>query len=115
MTIPDPSRPTSGMDPMPSRRPRAPLPGDPPDDIPDPTAPGRRDEPTRRREGMFVAVGKDDGRRHVVEVPFGEAGDPTGLRARCGAPVEQVVPGLRAEQADCPECRLRGSSAASPH
>ncbi|MEJ2868947.1 hypothetical protein WCD74_14335 [Actinomycetospora sp. OC33-EN08] len=109
MTIPDPSRPTSGMDPMPQRRPRPPLPGDPPphelpDDIPD---------PTRRREGRFVAVGKDDGRRHVVDVPFGEAGDPTGLRARCGAPVEQVVPGLRADQADCPECRLTGPWTAS--
>jgi hypothetical protein len=120
MTVPDPSRPTSGMDPMPSRRPRPPFPGDLPphelpDDIPDPAAPGRPDDPTRRRERAFVGVGTDDRRRHVVDVTLGEAGDPTGLRARCGAPVEQVVPGLRAEQADCPDCLVRGSSAASPH
>ncbi len=114
MTVPDPSRPTSGMAPMPARRPRPPFPGDLPphelpDDIPDPTAPGRADDPTRRRERAFVAVGTEDRRRHVVDVTLGEAGDPTGLRARCGAPVEQVVPGLTADQADCPECRLTAS------
>lgn len=122
MTVPDPSRPTSGMDPMPSRRQRRsspPFPGDLPphelpDDIPDPTSPGRWDDPTRRPERAFVGVGKDDRLRHVVDVTLGEAGDPTGLRARCGAPVEQVVPGLRAEQADCPDCLVRGSSVASP-
>ena len=51
-------------------------------------------------------MGRDDRRRHVVDVVTGELGDPAGLRARCGAAVEQVVPGLRAEQADCPGCLL---------
>ena len=104
MTIPDPSRPTSGMDPMPGRRPQPPRPGGMPHDVPPHDLPDDVPDPTRRGTGEFVAIGRDDGRRHVVEVPFGEAGDPTGLRARCGAPVEQVVPGLRAAQADCPEC-----------
>ena len=54
----------------------------------------------------LVAAGRDDRRKHVVDVASGELGDPTGLRARCGAAVEQVVPGLRAEQADCSGCLL---------
>ncbi len=117
MTIPpsEPGRrPTSGLDPMPSRRPLPPLPGDLPDDlpahelpddIPDPTAPGvpRRgpEVPTPGRTTL-VAAGREDTRHHVVEVAWGDAVDPQGLRALCGAPVERVVPSLRADQADCP-------------
>lgn len=125
MTIPpsDPDRrPGSGLDPMPGRRPRRPSLGSPPDDVPplelpddvpDPSAPGvpTRDPevPTPGRTAL-VATGREDRRRHVVEVAWGEFGDPTGLRARCGAAVEAVVPGLRAEQADCPVCRTQGSA-----
>jgi hypothetical protein len=102
---------------MPGHRPRQPSLGSPPDDVPplelpddvpDPTAPG---VPTRDPEvptpgrTVVVATGRDDQRRHVVDVAWGEFGDPTGLRARCGAAVEGIVPGLRAEQADCPGCR----------
>ena len=116
MTVPDPGHPdarpgpTTGMDPMP---PSVPPPGDRPrpPDRPDRPLPG---EPRRPIPGdpapegtlALVAVGRDDRRRHVVDVVTGELGDPTGLRARCGAAVEQVVPGLRAEQADCPGCLL---------
>lgn len=125
MTIPpsDPGRrPSSGLDPMPGRRPQQPALGDPPDDVPplelpddvpDPSAPGA---PTRRGEvptpghTVLVATGREDARRHVVEVAWGEFGDPTGLRALCGAAVEAVVPGLRAEAADCPVCRTRRSA-----
>lgn len=100
--------PRTGMDPMPSSTPLPPL----GDTVPDPAAPGR--DPRRPTPGdpapdgrlELVATGRDDRRRHVVDVTSGELGDPTGLRARCGAPVEQVVPGLRAEQADCPGCTL---------
>jgi hypothetical protein len=85
-----------------------------PDDIPDPSAPGlpgdRPDVPTPGRT-VLVAAGREDRRRHVVEVAWGEVGDPTGLRALCGAAVEAIVPGLGAEQADCPECRARRSAA----
>jgi hypothetical protein len=115
-------RPTSGLDPMPGRRPMPPGLGSPPedipahelpDDIPDPSAPGlpgdRPEVPTPGRT-VLVAAGREDRRRHVVEVAWGEVGDPTGLRALCGAAVEAVVPGLRAEQADCPECRARRSA-----
>ncbi len=126
MTIP-PSvpgrRPTSGLDPMPGRRPMPPGLGSPPDDlpahelpdeIPDPSAPGlpRPEVPTPGRT-LLVAAGREDRYRHVVEVAWGEVGDPTGLRALCGAAVEAVVPGLRAEQADCPVCRAQGSATSS--
>ena len=111
MTVPDPGHPdarpgpTTGMDPMPPSVPR------PPGDRPDRPLPGDPRRPTPgdpAPEGTLalVAVGRDDRRRHVVDVVAGELGDPTGLRARCGAAVEQVVPGLRAEQADCPGCLL---------
>jgi hypothetical protein len=119
-------RPTSGLDPMPGRRPAPPDLGSPPDDLPahelpddlpDPTAPGvpRRtpEVPTPGRMTV-VATGRDDRRRHVVEVAWGEVGDPTGLRGLCGAPVEAVVPGLHAEQADCPDCRSRRVTSRSP-
>jgi hypothetical protein len=113
MTVPDPGhpdvrptgQPTTGMDPMPSSTPSPPL-GD------RPRGPGHPDidDPRRPTPGdgtlVLVAAGRDDRRRHVVDVTAGELGDPTGLRARCGAAVEQVVPGLRAEQADCPGCLL---------
>ena len=119
MTVPDPGHPdarpgpSTGLDPMPSSTPPSPL-GDRPDPLsPGPTRPGPG-EPRRPRPGdpapdgrlVLVAVGREDRRRHVVDVVPGELGDPTGLRARCGAAIEQVVPGLRAEQADCPGCRL---------
>jgi hypothetical protein len=128
VTIPpsDPGRrPSSGLDPMPGRRPQQPGLGSPPDDVPayelpddvpDPTAPGfptRRPEiPTPGRTAL-VATGREDRRRHVVDVPWGEFGDPTGLRARCGASVEAVVPGLRADQVDCPGCRTHESATSS--
>jgi hypothetical protein len=116
------SGPSSGLDPMPGRRPRPPSLGSPPDDLPplelpddlpDPAAPG---DPTRRPEvptpgrSVLVATGREDDRHHVVDVAWGEFGDPTGLRARCGAAVQAVVPGLQAEQADCPVCRSRRSA-----
>ncbi len=88
-------QPRTGMDPMPSSTPVPPL-GD--------TVPAPVPVPDGRLE--LVATGREDRRRHVVDVTSGELGDPTGLRARCGAPVEQVVPGLRANQADCPGCVL---------
>ena len=101
MTIP--GRPTSGMDPMPASIPTPPL-----DDLPDPDHPGRPRRPGRPAEPdgrlHLVATGRDDGRRHVVDVQPGELGDPEGLRARCGAPVGGVVPGLTADRADCPLC-----------
>lgn len=125
MTIPpsDPDhRPSSGLDPMPGRRTRRAAVGDPPtdvpplelpDDIPDPGSPGapptRPEVPTPGHTAL-VATGRDDRRRHVVEVAWGEVGDPTGLRARCGAAIESVVPGLRADQADCPVCRTQRSA-----
>jgi hypothetical protein len=114
VTVPDPGHPdarpgpTTGMDPMP---PSVPPPGDRRDpdrpDRPWPRDP-RHPDPAEPDPGRlaFVAVGRDDRRRHVVDVASGEPGDPTGLRARCGAAVEQVVPGLRVEQADCPGCVL---------
>jgi hypothetical protein len=94
------------MDPMPTSTPRPPL-GDRPrhPDIDDPRRPTPGD-PSPDGTLALVAAGRDDRRRHVVDVVPGELGDPTGLRARCGAAVEQVVPGLRAEQADCPGCLL---------
>jgi hypothetical protein len=111
---------------MPGRRPLPPLPGDLPDDlpahelpdeVPDPTAPGvprRRDGiPTPGRTAL-VAAGREDARRHVVEVAWGDAVDPQGLHALCGAAVEQVVPGLRVDQADCPDCRTRVPGARPP-
>jgi hypothetical protein len=117
-------RPASGLDPMPGRRPMPPGLGSPPDDlpahelpdeIPDPSAPGlpgrRPGLPTPGRS-LLVASGREDRHRHVVEVAWGEVGDPTGMRALCGAAVEAVVPGLHAEQADCPECRARRSAPA---
>jgi len=114
MTVPDPGHPdarpgpTTGMDPMPSSVPPPPL-GDRPDPHrPVPGDPRRPDpgDPDPAGRLAFVAVGRDDRRRHVVDVTSGEPGDPTGLRARCGAAVEKVVPGLRVEQADCPGCVL---------
>ncbi len=130
MTIP-PSvpgrRPTSGLDPMPGRRPLPPDLGSPPDDlpahelpdeVPDPSAPGipgRRPEVPTPGRTVLVASGREDRRHHVVEVAWGEVGDPTALRGLCGAPVEAVVPGLRAEQADCPRCRSsRSATSRSP-
>ena len=111
MTVPDPNelgpeprRPSGGLDPMPTSttppplgdRPGRPTPADPTRPVPD--DPG----------GLLrlVATGREDRLRHVVEVESGALGDPAGLRARCGAPVQQVVPGLRADQADCPGCSL---------
>ncbi len=94
------------MDPMPGS---TPVPGGPGDEIPDPLRPGRPtpDDVPRPDGGLtVVATSPDDRRRHVVEIASGELGDPTGLRARCGAAVEQVVPGLGADRADCPGCRL---------
>ncbi|NMO92500.1 hypothetical protein [Actinomycetospora sp. TBRC 11914] len=129
MTIPPSTpgrRPTSGLDPMPPRHPLPPLPGDPPDDrpahelpddVPDPTAPGmpsRRPEVPTPGRTTLVAAGRDDRYRHVVEVAWGDAVDPQGLRAWCGAAVEAVVPGLGADQADCPDCRGRLVTAARP-
>lgn len=116
MTVPDPGhpdarpggrRPSSGMDPMPSSVPPPPL-GDRPPANPDTVTPRRPTPGDPAPDGKLelVAAGRDDRRRHVVDVVSGELGDPTGLRARCGAAVEQVVPGLRAEQADCPGCLL---------
>lgn len=109
MTVPEPPGPgrrdpATGMDPMPGSRP----PGGPADEIPDPTRPGRGPDEIPVPDGLIalVATGRDDRRRHVVDVSSGELGDPAGLRARCGAAVEQVVPGLRADSADCPGCRL---------
>ena len=120
MTVP-PSvpgrRPSSGLDPMPGRRPMPPGLGNPPDDLPahelpddipdptDPGLPGRRPEVPTPGHTVLVAAAREDRYRHVVEVAWGEVGDPTALRALCGAAVEAVVPGLRAEQADCPDCR----------
>jgi hypothetical protein len=94
------------MDPMPFSVPPPP-PGDRPS-RPDPDAPRRPTPGDPAPDGtvVVVALGRDDRRRHVVDLAPGELGDPTGLRARCGAAVEQVVPGLRAEQADCPGCVL---------
>ena len=113
MTIPEPPgdrrprRPATGMDPMPGS---TPFPGGPADEIPDPARPGRRREPDAlpRPDGRLtvVATSRDDRRRHVVEISSGEFGDPTGMRARCGAAVEKVVPGLGADRADCPGCHL---------
>ena len=115
--IGDPRRPSSGMDPMPTSRPRPPLgrvdPDAPlPDDVPDPRHPGRPGPPSRPgTDGLvLVAAGREDRWRHVVDVPIGEAGDPEGLRARCGAAVSGVVPGLGPASADCPVC---GAAAAS--
>lgn len=119
MTVPDPGhpdarpggRPSTGMDPMPSSVPPPPL-GDRPDrpasPRPDPDDPRRPvpGDPAPDGTLVLVAAGREDRRRHVVDVTSGELGDPSGLRARCGAAVEQVVPGLRAEQADCPGCLL---------
>jgi len=114
-------RPSSGLDPMPGRRPMPPGLGNPPDDLPahelpddipdptDPGLPGRRPEVPTPGHTVLVAAAREDRYRHVVEVAWGEVGDPTGLRALCGAAVEAVVPGLRADQADCPECRARRS------
>lgn len=115
MTVPDPGRPRTGMDPMPTSRPRTPL-TDPltdplPDDVPDPARPGRPARPGTDGLLELVAPGRQDGRRHVVDVPVGELGDPEGLRGRCGAPVTGVVPGLGAGSADCPVCV---ASAAGP-
>jgi hypothetical protein len=114
MTVPDPGHPdarpaggpTTGMDPMPSSVPPPPL-GDRPR-RPDPREPRRPTPGDPAPDGtlVLVATGRDDRRRHVVDVTSGELGDPTGLRARCGAGVEQVVPGLKVEQADCPGCLL---------
>lgn len=115
MTVPDPHELASGMDPRPRSTPVPPL----GDTVPDPTRPGdprrpvdpttpRPTEPTTPDGRLrFVATGRDDRYRHVVEVEVevGDVGDPVGLPARCGAAVERVVPGLRAEQADCPGCR----------
>lgn len=111
MTVPDPGhpdarpggRPASGLDPMPSSVPPPPL-----GERPDPAEPRRPTPGDPAPDGtlVLVAAGRDDRRRHVVDVATGELGDPAGLRARCGAAVEQVVPGLRAEQADCPGCRM---------
>jgi hypothetical protein len=92
----DPMPPS--VPPPPGDRPDRPLPGDPRRPTPG--------DPAPERTLALVAVGREDRRRHVVDVVTGELGDPTGLRARCGAAVEQVVPGLRAEQADCPGCLL---------
>ncbi|MEJ2887810.1 hypothetical protein [Actinomycetospora aeridis] len=108
MTVPDPGhpdarpggRPASGLDPMPSSVPPPPLGERPPPPRPDPG------DPSPGGTLVLVAAGRDDRRRHVVDVTTGELGDPTGLRARCGAAVERVVPGLRAEQADCPGCAV---------
>ncbi|GAA4903873.1 hypothetical protein EV188_10482 [Actinomycetospora succinea] len=112
MTVPDPGhpdarpggRPASGLDPMPSSVPPPPF----GDTRPDPGEPPRPTPGDPSPDGTLtlVAAGRDDRRRHVVDVTTGELGDPAGLRARCGAAVEQVVPGLRAEQADCPGCRM---------
>jgi hypothetical protein len=110
VTVPEPPggrRPATGMDPMPGS---TPFPGGPADVVGDPLRPGGRPGPDEvpRPDGRLtvVATGRDDRRRHVVEIESGEFGDPTGLRARCGAAVEQVVPGLGADRADCPGCRL---------
>lgn len=119
MTVPDPSYPgrsghrgpRTGMDPMPSSPPVPPLGDAVPD--PDRPVPGTPDprrpvpgDPAPDGRLALVATGREDRRRHVVDVVAGELGDPTGLRARCGAPVEHVVPGLRAESADCPGCTV---------
>lgn len=110
MTVPEPPDPdarpprrgpTTGMDPLPGS---VPVPG-PGDGLPEPTPPGRPPNPDGQMLSV-VAVGREDRRHHVVDVASGEFGDPTGLRARCGAAVDHVVPGLRAERADCPGCRL---------
>lgn len=119
MTVPGP---TSGMDPMPARRPRPTGPGAPidpgaplPDAVPDPDRPGRApgttgphgpDGPSGPRgDGLvLLAAGREDRWRHVVDVEVGVLGDPEALRARCGAAVGGVVPGLGAASADCPRC-----------
>lgn len=110
MTVPEPTDPdarpprrgpTTGMDPLPGSAP-VPRPGG---EVPEPPVPAR---PTPDGHLTLVATGREDRRHHVVDVAAGEFGDPTGLRARCGAPVEQVVPGLRADRADCPGCTLGG-------
>ncbi|GLZ46853.1 hypothetical protein Acsp06_30380 [Actinomycetospora sp. NBRC 106375] len=113
MTVPDPGhpdarptgRPSTGMDPMPSSTPPPPL-GDRPRPSPDDPRRPTPGDPSPDGTLVLVAAGREDRHRHVVDVTSGELGDPSGLRARCGAAVEQVVPGLRAEQADCPGCLL---------
>lgn len=108
MTVPDPARPgrspSDGLDPMPGSPPAPVGPGDLPGRDPDLDPP--RPDPAHDGRLVLVAAGREDRQRHVVDVDAGEVGDPTGLRARCGAPVERIVPGLRADQADCPGCRL---------
>ncbi|MDD7937653.1 hypothetical protein PHK61_04365 [Actinomycetospora lutea] len=111
MTVPDPGhpdarpggRPASGLDPMPFSTPPPPL-----GERPEPGEPRRPTPGHPSPDGTLtlVAAGRDDRRRHVVDVTTGELGDPAGLRARCGAAVEQIVPGMRPEQADCPGCHL---------
>lgn len=106
--IPDPSHPTRRPDPSRWSSPmplgdtvpdpdRLTRPGDPaPDPVPNPSD-GRL---------AFVAAGREDSLRHVVDVVSGELGDPSALRARCGAPVAAVVPHARVDAADCPTCRV---------
>jgi hypothetical protein len=111
-------RPASGLDPMPPRHPPDDVPAhELPDEVPDPTAPGlppRRPEVPTPGRTTLVVTGRDDTRHHLAEVAWGDAVDPQGLRALCGAAVETAVPGLRAEQADCPDCRSRSTPARSP-
>lgn len=129
MTIPPSGpgrRPASGLDPVPPRHPLPPLPGELPDDlpthelpddVPDPTAPGmprRRSEVPTPGRTTLVVTGRDDTHHHVAEVAWGDAVDPQGLRALCGAAVQTVVSGLRADQADCPDCRSRSTAPRSP-
>ena len=73
MTVPDPHqgrRPTTGMDPMPSSAPVPPL----GDDIPDPSRPGqtpRRPGPEPDGRLTLMATGREDRRRHLVDVQSG--------------------------------------------
>ena len=90
---------------MPGRRPMPPVSGSPPDDlpahelpdeVPDPSAPGfpgpAPEVPTPGRT-VLVASGREDRRRHVVEVAWGEVGDPTGLRGALRRPRRGGRPG----------------------
>lgn len=110
MTIPPdpadrpPRRPASGLDPLPGPPPTPPV-----SDVPEPGEPGPVPgsvPPGPDGRLALAATGREDRRRHVVDVSPGELGDPGALRARCGAPVDGVVPGLSASRADCPVCLL---------